>query len=85
MPLLILNILNYVPVEHEDRQIVEDALQIIQSVSKSVIIVVENVTINVRFNAEEIAVPISASSYTILSVSVFSVFTAVFTVYLSIN
>jgi len=33
MPLLILNILNRIPLQHKDRQIVEDALRIIQTVS----------------------------------------------------
>lgn len=33
MPLLILNILNRIPLQHADRKIVEDALRIIQSVS----------------------------------------------------
>jgi len=37
MPLLILNILNHVPVQTKDRQIVEDALKTTQSVSKFMI------------------------------------------------
>ena len=33
MPLLILNILNRITMQHKDRKVVEDALRIIQSVS----------------------------------------------------
>jgi len=45
MPLLILNILNHIPLQHKDRQIVEDALQNIQSVSDQLIVVLWEVYI----------------------------------------